>query len=74
MYKGRTYKQTGWGGFTIQFADKTKNPGCATVTYNKYMTQDEKHELARRITAALNATRYMTTEQIEAFQEVPGDE
>lgn len=66
MFKGRKYvQQGGYRGWAVRFADQTKNPGVATTAYSFAMTDDERYEMARRITAALNLTRNYTTEQIE---------
>lgn len=54
----------GYAGCTVRFAGNT---GCCTCTYNYSMTPDEKHALARRITAALNYTSRMSIEEIEDF-------
>lgn len=44
---------------------ETEKAEPATTTYNYSMTQEERHEMARRITAALNLTRDMETDEIE---------
>lgn len=63
MFTGRVYTQTGYGGRSIRFADK--DGGVATTTYNYSMSDEEKTEMARRITAALNLTARLRTEDIE---------
>jgi len=64
MFEGRTYKQVGYGARSIRFADE--DGGVATTTYSYKLTQDEREAMARRITAALNLTRHLTVEQMEA--------
>lgn len=64
MFEGRTYRQVGYGSRTIRFADT--DGGVATTTYSILMTQEERAAMARRITAALNFTRNLTVEQMEA--------
>ena len=39
---------------------------CCTCTYNYKMTEPEKASLARRIAAALNATRHMSLDEMKA--------
>ena len=64
MFERRTYIQNGgYKGASLRFADK--DGGVATTTYNHSMSEREKFEMARRITAALNLTRNLTTEQME---------
>lgn len=64
MFRGRTYKQQGgYRGNAVRFADV--DGGVATTAYSYSMTEDEKHEMARRITAALNFTKNITTELME---------
>jgi len=64
MFKGRSYIQKGgYKGMSIRFADK--DGGVATTTYSFSMTDEEKHQMARRITAALNLTKNLTVEQME---------
>lgn len=63
MFKGRTYKYGGYGDRSIRFADE--DGGVATTAYSYKLSDEERAEMARRITAALNATRHLTTEQIE---------
>ena len=67
MFKGRIYYQHGgYMSNAIRFlADGADDGGVATTTYSYSMTQEERHEMARRITAALNLTRDMETEEIE---------
>lgn len=65
MFEGRIYIQRGgYTGNSIRFADR--DGGVATTTYNASMSDREKHEMARRITAALNLTQNLTTAQMEA--------
>lgn len=64
MFEGRTYRQVGYGSRTIRFADS--DGGVATTTYSYSMTPEEREAMARRITAALNLTRNLTVEQMEA--------
>lgn len=47
---------------TLRF---TNGEACCTSTYNYRMHTEERAALARRIAAALNATRHLTTEQLE---------
>lgn len=64
MFEGRRYKQA--GGFAdraVRFSDK--DGGVCTTTYNYSMTDEEKWQMARRITAALNYTSNLTTDQME---------
>lgn len=65
----RRFKQYGkpeWYAYSVRFADGRKE-GVATCAYNHGMTAEEKVAMARRITAALNATAHLTVEQIEAL-------
>lgn len=64
MFEGRTYKHGGYGGRSIRFADE--DGGVATTAYSYKLSDDERDAMARRITAALNLTRHLTTEQMEA--------
>jgi hypothetical protein len=65
MFEQRTYIQnSGYKRAAIRFADK--DGGVATTAYSFAMSDEEKFEMARRITAALNLTRNLTTEQMEA--------
>jgi hypothetical protein len=64
MFEGRTYRQVGYGSRTIRFADT--DGGVATTTYSISLSQEERAAMARRITAALNLTRNLTVEQMEA--------
>ena len=64
-FEGRTYKQK--GGYrenAIRFADH--DGGVATTAYSYDMSEEEKYAMARRITAALNLTRHLSVEQMEA--------
>lgn len=63
MFEGRTYKQVGFGARTIRFADA--DCGVATTTYSYKLSDAERAAMARRITAALNLTRFLTIEQLE---------
>ncbi|WP_138437845.1 hypothetical protein [Marinobacter shengliensis] len=67
MFKGKSYFQTGYEGRCIRFAHAKKSAGVATTAYSFGMSTRERAEMARRITAALNATRHLTTDQIEAM-------
>ena len=65
MFEGRSYQQkSGYKGWAIRFADV--DGGVATTAYSYSMTDDERFEMARRITAALNLTRNLTVEQMES--------
>jgi len=65
QFVGRTYIQnSGYTGSAIRFADI--DGGVATTTYSFSMTAEEKTAMARRITAALNLTRFLTTKEMEA--------
>lgn len=67
MFEGRNYQQQGgYKGWAIRFADQRKASGVATTAYSFAMTDEERFEMARRITAALNLTRHLTIEQMEA--------
>lgn len=67
MFKGRTFVQKGgYKGWSIQFADQRKTPGVATTAYSYALSDEERYEMARRITAALNLLRGYTTGEIEA--------
>lgn len=53
------------GGYkrsTVRFTD---GDPCCTSTYNHRMDDEEKELMARRIAAALNATRHMTLGELE---------
>lgn len=65
LFVGRIYQQKGgYRNNAIRFADK--DAGVATTAYSFGMSDDEKHAMARRITAALNLTRNLTVEDMEA--------
>lgn len=65
MFIGRTYKQKGgYRDNAIRFADT--DGGVATTAYSYRLSNEEKYDMARRITAALNLARYLTIEQMEA--------
>ncbi|MYM92496.1 hypothetical protein [Duganella vulcania] len=65
MFKGRTYAQSsGYQGWGIRFADV--DGGVATTAYSYKMTEEERYEMARRITAALNYTRNLRTDDMES--------
>lgn len=67
MFEGRTYQQQGgYKGWAIRFADQSKSPGVATTAYSFALSDDERFAMARRITAALNLTKHLTVEQMEA--------
>lgn len=67
MFEGRKYKQQGgYKGWAIRFADRSSAAGVATTAYSFSMTDEERDEMARRITAALNFTTHLTVEQLEA--------
>jgi len=64
MFEGRTYTQnSGYKGWGIRFEDR--DGGVATTAYSYSMSEGERFEMARRITAALNMTRYLTIDQME---------
>lgn len=65
MFEGRTYTQnSGYKGWGIRFSDH--DGGVATTAYSYKLSEAERFEMARRITAALNFTRNMRVEQLEA--------
>lgn len=67
MFEGRTYQQQGgYKGWAIRFADQNKTPGVATTAYSFALSDEERFQMARRITASLNLTRYLTVEQMGA--------
>ncbi|WP_274644349.1 hypothetical protein [Pseudomonas serbica] len=67
MFEGRKYvHQGGHKGSSIRFADNLSPPGVATTAYNHAMSAEERYEMARRITAALNLTSRFTVEGLEA--------
>lgn len=71
-FTGRSYKLKGTGdydGRCIRFDDGTGS-GVATTTYSYAMDMREKCVMARRITAALNATKHLTIEEIEGLAEL----
>lgn len=71
MFEGRTYVHEGGHKSTsIRFEGATKHRGVATTTYSFGMTAEERSEMARRITAALNLTTNYTVEQLEAAVEL----
>lgn len=51
-------------GRTVRFDD---GQPCCTCTYNYSMTDGEKQALARRIAAAINLTRHLKLEELEAL-------
>lgn len=53
----------GYGARTIRFADA--DCGVATTTYSYKLDDNERAAMARRITAALNLTRFLSIEQME---------
>lgn len=63
-FEGRTYsKNSGYKGWGIRLEDR--DGGVATTAYSYSMSEEERFEMARRITAALNVTRYLTVDQME---------
>lgn len=61
-------KASDWkGGATLRFDN---GAACCTCTYNYSMPDERRVALARRIAAALNATRGFTTEQLEACRAI----
>lgn len=65
MFEGHSYSQkSGYKGWGIRFADV--DGGVATTAYSYSMTDDERFQMARRITAALNLTRHLTVAQMES--------
>lgn len=67
MFEGRTYiHEGGYKGTAIRFEGATKHKGVATTSYSFGMSDVERSEMARRITAALNLTTNYTVEQLEA--------
>jgi len=67
MFKGRIYYQHGgYRSNAIRFTNGSGDGGgVATTTYSYSLSQEERYEMARRITAALNLTRDMDTDEIE---------
>lgn len=64
MFEGRTFIQnSGYRGWGIRFGDH--DGGVATTAYSYSMSGEERFEMARRIVAALNHTRHLTTEHME---------
>lgn len=71
MFEGRTYiHEGGYKATAIRFDGVTKHKGVATTSYSFGMSDEERWEMARRITAALNLTTNLTVEQIEAAVEL----
>lgn len=67
MFEGRTYThEGGYKGTAIRFEGATKHKGVATTSYSYGMSDEERSEMARRITAALNLTTSFTVVQLEA--------
>lgn len=67
-FVGRKYIQSGgYRACSIRFMgmEKISGGGVATTTYCYCMTPEQRHAMARRITAALNLTSHLTVEQIE---------
>ena len=65
MLAATTHKQRGgYRDNAIRFADA--DGGVTTTAYSYSMSEEEKFAMARRITAALNLTRHLTVEQMEA--------
>ncbi len=67
MFEGRRFA---YGGghkdWAIRFADCKVRAGVATTAYSFGMSDSERTEMARRITAALNFTTNIPTDQLEA--------
>lgn len=70
MFQGRIFTQTGYGGRAIRFADQSTRGGVATTAYSFAMSSFERREMARRITAALNLTRRLSTEEMERMKAI----
>lgn len=67
MFEGRRFAHGGgYKDWAIRFGDCKIRTGAATTAYSFGMSDLERTELARRITAALNFTRNIPTEQLEA--------
>lgn len=67
MFEGRTYvHEGGYKCTSVRFEGTNKHKGVATTSYSFGMSDIERSEMARRITAALNLTTDYTVEQIEA--------
>lgn len=67
-FVGRRYVQHGgYRACAIRFKgmETTAGGGVATTTYCYSMSPEQRHAMARRITAALNLTSNLTVEQIE---------
>lgn len=65
VFEGRIYRYGGYGDRSIRFADE--DGGVATTAYSYKLTDEERAEMARRITAALNLTRFLSVAAIEAL-------
>lgn len=77
MFKGRLfYQKGGYMDCAVRFLgpDGCDGGGVATTSYSFKMTQEERFEMARRITAALNLTRNMETDEIEREAGMRGTE
>jgi hypothetical protein len=67
-FVGRSYAhEGGHKGWAIRFADSKQCRGVATTSYSYGMSDEQRTEMARRITAALNLVRHLDVEQIEAL-------
>lgn len=67
-FVGRLYTQHGgYRACSVRFKgmENTAGGGVATTTYCYSMSPEQRHAMARRITAALNLTSQLTVEQIE---------
>jgi hypothetical protein len=68
MRRFKQYGKPGWHAYSVRYADG-REEGVATCAYSYGLTNEERVDMARRITAALNATAHLTVEQIEALAE-----
>lgn len=67
MFEGRRFAHgSGYKEWAIRFADCKTRTGVATTAYSFGMSDSERTEMARRITAALNFTTNIPTDQLEA--------
>jgi len=53
-------------GATVRF---NSGGGCCTTTYSYGLSREARHQLAKRVAAALNATRHLSLEELEAMVE-----
>lgn len=65
MFTRRTFRQTGYGQRTVRFADI--DGAVCTTTYSTSMSHEERAEMAKRITAALNFTMDLETGMLQHF-------